>query len=180
MAAIRKGGRRYKGKRWPLEGDVCSNCKFTVCSDEVAGFGKQCPYMWCLECKRAKTQRTRSSKRGYIRYLYNQMRARSKTKGRECTATEQDLYDLWDKQNGCCALTGVPMTHTYSPDMVAVSRVTNGSVDRIDSRVGYIVGNIQFACVRVNLMKGPMQEEQLLSVCRAILHHSESQSRTSK
>jgi hypothetical protein len=157
-----------------VHGDTCTNCKFTVCEDEAKGFGKQSPYTWCLECKRAKTRRQRSSKRGYIRYLYNQMRARARTKGRDCTVTEQDLHDLWTAQNGCCALTGVPMTHTYSPDMVAVSRITNGSVDRVDSAVGYVPGNVQFVCVRVNLMKGPMREEQLFALCSAILEHNNS------
>jgi hypothetical protein len=162
---------RYKGKKWPLLGDRCGKCQTTVCSSTELGFGKQTPYTWCLSCKRKKTWKTRSSEWGYLTYLFTQMRARSKAKKRECSISLQSLKDMWDAQNGCCALTGNPMTHDYARDTLERTRITNASVDRIDSSIGYVTGNVQLTCVRANLMKGPLMTEQLYDLCASILNH---------
>lgn len=61
--------------------------------------------------------------------------------------TKQDLIDLWDKQNGRCAVTGVIMKHKWNS-------VRSASLDRIDSGKGYVQGNVHLVCQFVNLGKG--------------------------
>lgn len=50
---------------------------------------------------------------------------------------------------------------------------TNISIDRIDSAVGYIRGNVQFVCDVVNRMKQDLPQEQLFLWCRRILEASD-------
>lgn len=79
------------------------------------------------------------------------------------------LLDLYKKQKGLCAISGVPMTYTCGKGVVD----TNISIDRIDSDQGYEEGNIQLVCRRVNLMKLNKNKEDLLFWCRSIIENNE-------
>lgn len=57
------------------------------------------------------------------------------------------VLGLLEKQKFCCAVTGVPLVHR----MYSVQSV---SIDRIDSSLGYVDGNVQLVCKFVNLGKG--------------------------
>lgn len=46
---------------------------------------------------------------------------------------------------------------------------TNISIDRIDSSVGYVRGNVQFVCDVVNRMKQDLPEVELRVWCARIL-----------
>jgi len=71
------------------------------------------------------------------------------------------LCELWDKQDGKCALTKVPMTHKYHcPYSV--------SPDRKDSEKGYIKGNIQLVCKAINLAKNDLPDGVILEWIEAI------------
>jgi hypothetical protein len=78
------------------------------------------------------------------------------------------LHELWNKQNGICALSGIPMTYCFDSGRVP----TNVSVDRIDSTLGYIRGNTQLVCMAVNQMKSDLTIEQLKYFCKSILENN--------
>tara|TARA_R100001163_G_C5054606_1_gene191140 strand:- start:398 stop:913 length:516 start_codon:yes stop_codon:yes gene_type:complete len=83
--------------------------------------------------------------------------------------TLQDLLDLWKKQDGKCAQTGIPMTHLKGAGIID----TNVSVDRIDNNIKeYNKNNIQLVCYRYNMMKHNQQEKHLKTWCKAILDYS--------
>jgi hypothetical protein len=76
--------------------------------------------------------------------------------------------DLWIKQQGKCAKTGIPMTHLKGAGLID----TNVSVDRIDNNIKeYNKDNIQLVCYRYNMMKHNQDEKNLKMWCNAILHH---------
>ena len=77
-----------------------------------------------------------------------------KNKYELCDLTLNYLLDLWKQQKGKCALTKKTMTHKPN-NLFAVS------VDRIDSNVGYIQGNIQLVCQSVNYAKNNFTNEEL-------------------
>lgn len=77
------------------------------------------------------------------------------------------LFDIWDSQNGLCAYSGVPLcTETNHPHKV--------SLDRIDSKIGYCVGNLQLVSSAVNRMKQEFDEELFLNTCRRIAAYSKT------
>ena len=69
---------------------------------------------------------------------FHGLKDRAKRKNIECNIDENYLYKLWEKQNGLCALSGIPMTYYFDSGRVP----TNVSVDRINSNLGYIEGNL--------------------------------------
>ena len=87
-------------------------------------------------------------------------------KGREQLSVEF-MLELLDKQNGLCAISGVPLTFIKIPGQGRVN--TNASVDQIIAGGGYAEDNVQLVCDVVNRMKIDMTEKELKFWCRAIL-----------
>ena len=60
--------------------------------------------------------------------------------------TREFLIDLYHKQDGKCAITGIEMCHIFGNPRTI-------SIDRIDSNQGYVEGNVHLVCQWVNLAK---------------------------
>lgn len=83
-----------------------------------------------------------------------------------CTLTHADLAALWARQGGHCAYTGIPLT--LSPR----ARATTASLDRIDSRQGYVLDNVQFVHKTVNAIKLDFPEHTFLHLAGAVARHA--------
>jgi len=67
------------------------------------------------------------------------------------------LVGMFADQGGLCALSGLPMSHVFN-DLRSIS------VDRVDSDLGYIRGNVQLVCKWVNLAKGRHSNEEFVGL----------------
>lgn len=65
---------------------------------------------------------------------------------RTITISYDLLMELWHKQNGRCNLSKLPMFNILDDPLTI-------SIDRIDSDIDYVNGNIQLVCQWVNLAK---------------------------
>lgn len=91
----------------------------------------------------------------------------SKKKGERRNLSIEFLLNLYNKQQGLCAISGVKMTHLTGNGRVP----TNISIDRIDSNKGYDEDNVQLVCRQVNIMKSELSLEELKSWCSNILNN---------
>lgn len=91
---------------------------------------------------------------------------RAKKKNLFIDITITDLQNLWNKQNGRCAITNFPMTLIIGNGK---RNKYNLSIDRIDSSKGYTKDNIQLVCSAANMMKGYMEYSELIQFCKAII-----------
>jgi hypothetical protein len=110
-----------------------------------------------------KSQRRSSSAKNFISGILNHAAQRKQHLGFDLDLVY--LLQLYTQQQGCCALSGVEMTYIAGSGRVS----TNISIDRIDSSVGYLRGNVQFVCDVVNRMKQELLQEELLLWCKRIL-----------
>lgn len=94
-------------------------------------------------------------------------------------ATDRDLpfeisiefgWDLYLKQNRCCALSGLDICFAASNAKHSHGETT-ASLDRIDSDLGYTEDNVQWVHKDINKMKWDMPEERFLDFCEAITRH---------
>lgn len=74
------------------------------------------------------------------------------------------LWDLFIKQSRLCALSGLPLVFGANNGKVEGT----ASLDRINSSMGYIVGNVQWVHKTVNNMKWDMSQEYFLQLCKTI------------
>ena len=162
----------------------CTNCGVTKALDLFYTTGKKVDgapkyNSWCKKCISVKQasyhertwgknrlhytafKRTKSV-RSYLQYLRS--KAVQRKKGEEVLSLDA-LELLWHAQDGCCALTGWSMTMELANGVVP----TNCSLDRIDSRQGYIVGNVQLVCRAVNVAKSDLVQSDFIALCKAVL-----------
>ena len=83
--------------------------------------------------------------------------------------TKENIHDLYDKQEGCCALSGLRLTHFRNGS--GIPNPYNISIDRIDPDLDYTEDNIQLVCHAVNMMKARMSDEQFIKICTAVSEH---------
>lgn len=125
----------------------------------------------CRPCKTATNRQQRST--GYEPYLSNLLsKSKHSSKVRGFTGYEitvEQLVDLWQRQEGRCAISGVVLTHhndgTGTKDF-------NASIDRIDSTLGYVPGNVQLVAFRVNILKQALSTDMLYWWVKTIYQHS--------
>ena len=111
----------------------------------------------CKECKRKQNQ---------ARVLGASERA--KRKGIPCTITKEFILDLWNKQNGLCAISKIPMTYEMDSGRI----YTNVSIDQIEQGKGYTEDNVQLVCMAVNQLKSDWDMNTVKYICKMIINNS--------
>lgn len=96
------------------------------------------------------------------------VRSLKSRKGLEVSFTIRQAWNLFKKQKGICALTGIPL-------IIDVKPIGNASLDRIDSSKGYIKGNLQWVHKDINFMKRNYSQQYYIEMCHAVANNNISQ-----
>ena len=81
--------------------------------------------------------------------LWKQFKWGAKSRKLVFTITIEEAWRLFQKQKGRCAFTGMELK--FPKDARDVS--ANASIDRINSKKGYTIDNVQWVDKRINFMK---------------------------
>jgi hypothetical protein len=124
----------------------------------------------CKKCALSTTRQQRNSIEGRITFIYNNAKRNLEraTKTLEMTITKNDLIELYRKQDGYCALSGIKMEHTIHNDEHSIDNKYNISLDRIHSDIGYVKDNIQLVCWIVNHMKSDIKPDLFIELITKI------------
>ena len=99
--------------------------------------------------------------------IFNRIKSAAKQRKKEFTITIEYCWNLYIKQNGKCALSGLDL-YLAKTNKELTQGLNTASLDRIDSSKGYIEGNVQWVHVDVNYMKQEYAEEYFLKMCDII------------
>ncbi len=88
---------------------------------------------------------------------------------RRDTLTKHDCVALLKQQDYKCALSGVELTCILQKGFVCM---TNASIDRIDPKGPYMIGNVQLVCVALNKLRVDMSVEEFTEWCRRVASHA--------
>jgi hypothetical protein len=90
------------------------------------------------------------------------LRIKTRRTKREFKISIEYLKDLWNKQNGLCAISNLPLELPQGTEGFTSVKPFNGaSLDRIDSNYDYIEGNVQFVCMGINFMKNDWNQDYI-------------------
>ena len=95
----------------------------------------------------------------------------AKIRGIQVGITIKQAWDLYEKQNRKCALSGADIIFAKTTDRYVHGEQT-ASLDRIDSSKGYIEGNVQWVHKDVNKMKMDCDQAVFIQWCKQIAAHS--------
>lgn len=78
------------------------------------------------------------------------------------------LRELWVKQNGKCAYTGMDMSieGEYHTDDLFMT------VDKVIPSIGYVKGNVRLCCSIINRMKQNLDIPELKKYCQLIIENN--------
>lgn len=92
-----------------------------------------------------------------------EIKLRAKKKGLDFDLSAQFLWDLFEKQNRKCAITGL-----------TIDLDKNGSVSRIDSTKGYTQDNVWWTDIKINKMKLDFSLSEFLQMCEQVTNNKEN------
>lgn len=98
----------------------------------------------------------------------NLRRAHKRENPYEITVDLDYLFEIGENQNWKCALSGDDLEFERGGDWLDNTNPKSCTIDRIDSDLGYIPGNIQLLSWRINRLKRDYSQDELLSIVSAI------------
>jgi hypothetical protein len=144
-----------RGRIWHCE---CDCGKITKCATNTLLSGHSCS----CGCERLKAIAT-----GYkiiTGTWYGSIKKNAKTRGLEFTVSLEYLQNLWELQNGLCAISKLSIVIVAG----RASKETTASLDRIDNNIGYRESNVQFLHKHVNCMKWTHTQDYFIELCKKI------------
>lgn len=117
-----------------------------------------------------RSQEVLTKYHGEDRVFYEVIR-RARNRRHTNDMTVEYLRGLWEAQGQCCALTGIGLVLTGTDPVV------RASLDRIDSKLGYVEGNVQFVSCSINWAKNSGTNEDVHRLVRLIVEASNPSSR---
>jgi hypothetical protein len=165
-------------KRW--RGNICRSCRneqrkyrwhnVEKHKPELVEYNRNKARLWRENTDNrsslSETARTwrNSTDKGYWANKLTSIKANCRQRGMECTLTRTDLVELYEKQNGKCAVTGRELLKTRIK-----AQLDTCSVDRIDSSKDYHLDNIRLITHQANLSKWNGTDDELLSFCKDVI-----------
>jgi hypothetical protein len=81
------------------------------------------------------------------------------------------LWKLFLQQNKKCALSGLVLVFPKAWGIKSKTQIT-ASLDRINSSIGYIRGNVQWVHKTINTMKMNLSDKQFIYFCKKVAKYS--------
>lgn len=104
---------------------------------------------------------------GIHRQLFNRWKQSAECRGIEFNITIKQAWNLFIKQKGKCAISGLEITLGKS-----YKEMSTASLDRINSTKGYTIDNIQWVHRYVNVMKNDFVQKDFIELCCVIAKYN--------
>lgn len=122
------------------------------------------------ECKSCSNKKTENSHRGFYEAVrlswVTKCQIGAETREIQWALSVEDIWELYRSQDGVCALSGLPI------GWAEVGQQHTASIDRIDSKQGYTLDNVQLVHKDINMMKQSFKQEQFVNLCRMIAKYA--------
>ncbi len=96
----------------------------------------------------------------------------AKVRNLDFIITPEQAYNLLEKQNFKCALSGMNITLKTPSKRREDKQLKTASLDRIDSKEGYTYNNIQWVHKDINRVKMDLDETQFQKFCKEVYFNS--------
>lgn len=122
-------------------------------------------------CKKCSNRINENCHRGWHRGIrlswFNKFKISAETRGIEFNISINDVADLMIKQNYKCSLTG----RSISFPEIGTQTNFDASIDRIDSKKGYELDNIQLTHKVVNMIKNKYDNDFFIEICKEVSNY---------
>jgi hypothetical protein len=145
---------------------VCGNEKHVRLPALMSGRSKGC------ECRAIRIRKAQSISEGELsQTLYGRYLKSAKVRNIEFNVSMKYLWNLFLKQKGKCALSGLDLVLEKTVVRTKGGANITASPDRINSSLGYVEGNIQWVHKDVNKIKQGFDEDYFINLCQLIINN---------
>jgi len=107
--------------------------------------------------------------------MFSHIKSKATERNLDFEITQKFLWELLEKQNHRCALSGIPINLSKkikngNPDFNYIT----ASVDRINSSIGYIESNVQWIHKDINKMKMAYDNNYFIETCKLIAKYNDN------
>ena len=115
---------------------------------------------------------TTSSVVDRLAQVWSNAHQRARHKGAPFDISLAYVLQLWDTQNGACALSGRRMLLPPPPAGATTALKDSPSLDQIVAGGGYVHGNVQLVTTQCNLAKSTLNMREFVDLCEQIYFHN--------
>ena len=90
---------------------------------------------------------------------------------KEIDITLDDLYEIGEKQDWKCAMTGVPLEFTRGGSFENGTNPNSCTIDRHYNTTGYLDWNVQLTIWSVNSLKRSLSTKEFIKMCNLVANH---------
>lgn len=165
FAGSRSGGKENKIKTpyWHCLCD-CGIIKATNAGNLIRGKSKGCG-----KCSAQRPSANNTTFPIPSRFWFR-IKDGAKNRGLAFEITSETAVAVYKAQNGKCAFSGNDIDFAETNEE-HIAGGTTASLDRIDSSLGYIDGNIQWVRKDLNKLKGKLKDQVFIKICCDIAKH---------
>lgn len=157
---LTRGGNKKGGATWLCRCD-CGNQKIVFGYSLTKGLSKSCGCSWSRNS--GSKNANWSGYRGLSGSVWNRIKNGTRTRSLEFKITKKYCWELFLSQDKRCALTNLP---------IDLAMHSTASLDRINSSIGYIKGNVQWVHKDINRMKNSFDQDYFIKMCHLIVDNS--------
>lgn len=152
---------KYNSILWNVECD-CKRYRRWMQGNELTNLNRCFECYMCAAEKRGDIQSKNNGKVGDLKLTrYTKLKTSAKKRDIEFNISIEYLWNLFIQQEQRCNVTG-----DY------IISIDKASLDRIDSTIGYIEGNVQWTTNQANISKHLMTVEELCEFCNKVLNYN--------
>lgn len=136
------------------------------CGKRIKLRGWQIKHYRSCGCQQRKTASKHKDWKGcgkIYHTFFHVIERNARRRGIDVEITINDIWELYLKQRGICALSGLPIGFGERS-----KHPSTASLDRIDSSKGYTKDNIQWVHKRINFMKNDYIQSEFLALCKRV------------
>ena len=156
---------KFNKKYWRCECE-CGKIKSYDYYSIIKGYVKSCG---CYHKDNVKNYNWSGYKKIPGRY-WNLFLSGVKRRNIKFDITIEYAWLIYEKQDRKCKLSNLPIEFETKNNKIKKFKIKTfqASLDRIDNKIGYVEGNIQWIVKEINYMKNKIKEDKFINLCKLI------------
>lgn len=167
---VSEATRKNNKRRWLCE-CKCGKRRTLDAMSVVKGESKSCG---CLHAERMKAMNWNGYEEISGSY-WSSLQHAAIHRGHDFAISIEYAWQIFLKQDRRCALTGIPIVFAKGRKIEEILPLA--SLDRKDSSIGYIEGNVQWVYQPINYMKRNLDEHHFIHLCDLVVTHQKTSRR---
>jgi hypothetical protein len=116
----------------------------------------------CIKRRKSKEHHCWKGHKDIPFSIWQSIKKRAESKNLDFNITIEYLWEIWENQEHKCALTGEIL------EFSSYYNKNTASLDRIDSKKGYVIGNVEWVHSSINAMKQRYSKDYFINMCKKV------------